>query len=661
MLKKENLRKNFLRVKQIADQNLGRAEKTEALTDDLAQIEKRIELIKTVSLNTHKKISGCLQATGVDVEKRLKKIPVTALSCSMIESSTLLGESLIGTLFQICGDMEGSLGKEVLTHELEVESNVLTPLQNITENDIPNIMKLKKQLNRLVLDMDSARARYHQSLRQSTIPGKENKTDLIKDELEDASMKVEQCRDALATEMYQFFSQETEYGKIALSYAEAQARYHRHSLEVLESVLPKLRSEITQYAHKPVYGTSLEDHLQSTEREIAVVLEECVCTLIDVGLEEEGLFRVAGGASKVKKLKAALDAGVVDLDEFIRDPHVVAGALKLYFRELPEPLMTYSLYSEWMQAAKLPNDQRLQALWTVADQLPKYNYNNLRYLIKFLNKLAEHSDTNKMSSSNIAIVMGPNLIWSEKDGGPNMLTTGTQSAIIDTFITHADWFFPGEIEFSSEPMCMSHSFTGGSSPCMGQRSSLNNSPVSGSPSLAPRSPSDHNVPAVAAAIDSPSGGKRSPKLNRRVTKTKKGLAPPPPQIQHSSDQHTSVPNSSTDSGSDLETTSTSPDRPVSDHLDRPVPPANKPCYSPRTSYTETNPPPIPERPSQPPPGPPVAHAPPSVVPHPALPISPKERKGSTGGGHRPTRPGPPPPPPPRSDEQKPEIDEETKL
>ena len=40
-----------------------------------------------------------------------------------------------------------------------------------------------------------------------------------------------------------------------------------------------------------------------------------------------------------------------------------------------------------------------------------------RYLIKFLAKLAENQEVNKMSPSNIAIVMGPNLMWAPGDGG----------------------------------------------------------------------------------------------------------------------------------------------------------------------------------------------------------------------------------------------------
>ena len=58
-------------------------------------------------------------------------------------------------------------------------------------------------------------------------------------------------------------------------------------------------------------------------------------------------------------------------------------------------------------------DARLQQLWTVVNKLPKTNFTNVRYLIKFLAKLAEKSDINKMTPSNIAIVFGPNLLWSE--------------------------------------------------------------------------------------------------------------------------------------------------------------------------------------------------------------------------------------------------------
>uniref|UniRef100_A0A3P9PU55 Rho-GAP domain-containing protein n=1 Tax=Poecilia reticulata TaxID=8081 RepID=A0A3P9PU55_POERE len=72
--------------------------------------------------------------------------------------------------------------------------------------------------------------------------------------------------------------------------------------------------------------------------------------LLRTAMREEGLFRLAAAASVVKRLKTCLNQGAVDHGEFSMDPHAVAGALKCYLRELPEPLMTFELYSDWFTA-----------------------------------------------------------------------------------------------------------------------------------------------------------------------------------------------------------------------------------------------------------------------------------------------------------------------
>lgn len=72
-----------------------------------------------------------------------------------------------------------------------------------------------------------------------------------------------------------------------------------------------------------------------------------------------------------------------------------------------------------------------------------------RYVIKFLSKLHENADVNKMSSQNIAIVMAPNLIWplSEDTSRMNMSAASLHTSVVDTLISYADWFFPGNIYF----------------------------------------------------------------------------------------------------------------------------------------------------------------------------------------------------------------------
>uniref|UniRef100_A0A8C2HQJ5 Rho GTPase activating protein 17a n=1 Tax=Cyprinus carpio TaxID=7962 RepID=A0A8C2HQJ5_CYPCA len=407
-----------------------------------------MELVRVVSHNTHKRMVACLQGQiGTDAEKRHKKLPLTSLSQAMQDGGNQLGEeSLIGKMMEMCGDAENRLASELMQHEMNIEKEILDPLNQLAELDIPNILKQRRQLAKLVLDYDSARARWLQATK-SIISGTNTqsltaKADSLKEEVDEAMNKMELCK-VLMWNMPKHL-------------LEAQADYHRKSLTLLESVLPTIQAQQDSWTEKPAFGTALDEHLKRSSREIALPIEACVMMLLETGMKEEGLFRIAAGASKLKKLKAALDCSTSQLEEFYSDPHAVAGALKSYLRELPEPLMTYQLYDEWIQASNVSDpDKRLQALWVTCDQLPKNNKANFRYLIKFLAKLAQESDINKMTPSNIAIVLGPNLLWAKTEGSLAEMAAATSVhvvTIIEPIIQHADWFFPEDVDFNVSGM-----------------------------------------------------------------------------------------------------------------------------------------------------------------------------------------------------------------
>ncbi|XP_069785661.1 rho GTPase-activating protein 44 isoform X2 [Narcine bancroftii] len=452
------MKKQFNRMRQLANQTVGRAEKTEVLNEDLLQVEKRLELVKQVSHSTHKKLTACLQGQqGVDADKRSKKLPLTTLAQCLVEGSTILGEdSLLGKMLKMCGDTEDRLAQELILFELQIERDVIEPLFVLAEVDIPNIQKQRKHLAKLVLDMDSARTRWQQSSKSSglssNLQSSGAKADALREEMEEAANRVEICRDQLAADMYSFVAKEIDYANYFQTLIEVQAEYHRKSLVLLQSILPQIKAQQEAWIEKPSFGKPLEEHLGISGREIAFPVEACVTMLLECGMQEEGLFRVAASASKLKKLKASLDCGVLDVQEYSVDPHAVAGALKSYLRELPEPLMTFELYEEWIQASNIQDqDKRLQALWNACEKLPKANYNNFRYLIKFLAKLTEYQDANKMTPGNMAIVLGPNLLWTANEGSmTEMMTTVSIQivGIIEPIIQHADWFFPGDIEFN---------------------------------------------------------------------------------------------------------------------------------------------------------------------------------------------------------------------
>ncbi|KAM4715829.1 rho GTPase-activating protein 17a isoform 4-T5 [Anableps anableps] len=640
------MKKQFNRMKQLANQTVGRAEKTEVLSDDLLQIERRMELVRVVSHNTHKKMASCLQGhIGAEAEKRhsvprlytgngQKKLPLTALSQAMVEGGNQLGEdSLIGKMMEVCGEVENRLATELMQHELQMEKDVLDPLSQLAEVEIPNILKQRKQLAKLVLDYDSARARWLQATK-SIISGTNTqaltaKADLLKEEVDEAMNKVELCKDQLAADMYSFFSKEGDYAHYFITLLEAQADYHRKSLSVLESVLPTIQAQQDSWMEKPAFGTALDDHLKRSGREIALPIEACVMMLLETGMKEEGLFRIAAGASKLKKLKAALDCSTSQLEEFYSDPHAVAGALKSYLRELPEPLMTFQLYDEWIQASSVSDpDKRLQALWLVCDKLPKNNKNNLRYLVKFLAKLAQDSEANKMTPSNISIVLGPNLLWAKTEGSLAEMAAATSVhvvAIIEPIIQHADWFFPEDVEFNVSGMFVmptpasnhnSHqdydcstierkrpgSMVGPD----GDAARKDNNPKLRDSAAAPTPVPQRNGSGGGGSSGTGSMGP-SPHMMRRGTKKQ---APPPPKPSNpppSQPLNSVNPPSSCSSGPPPALSP--PSRPLSSHSpSSPASPTPAPCATPRRH--SNNQPPI-HAPNHPPPEPPTHPSPPA--------------------------------------------------
>ncbi|KAM3591551.1 uncharacterized protein V6R79_003597 [Siganus canaliculatus] len=642
------MKKQFNRMKQLANQTVGRAEKTEVLSDDLLQIERRMELVRVVSHNTHKRMVSCLQGhIGADAEKRHKKLPLTSLSQAMVEGGNQLGEdSLIGKMMEVCGDAENRLASELMQHELQIEKDVLDPLSQLAEVDIPNILKQRKQLAKLVLDYDSARARWLQATK-SIISGTNTqaltaKADLLKEEMDEAMNKVELCKDQLAADMYSFFSKEGDYARYFVTLLEAQADYHRKSLTLLENVLPTIQAQQDSWTEKPAFGTALDEHLKRSGREIALPIEACVMMLLETGMKEEGLFRIAAGASKLKKLKAALDCSTSQLEEFYSDPHAVAGALKSYLRELPEPLMSYQLYDEWIQASSVSDpDKRLQALWVVCDQLPKNNKTNLRYLVKFLSKLAQDSEANKMTPSNIAIVLGPNLLWAKTEGTLAEMAAATSVhvvAIVEPIIQHADWFFPEDIEFNVSGMfamptpASNHnnhldydcstierkrpvSMVGPENDTTRKDNSnpkYRDSTPAQTPLLQRNGSGGGGQSAGQLGTGTPGAGSMgpSPHTIRRGTK-KQAPAPPKPTNPPPSQPCSTANHTASSSSGSSQSLSPTP-RPQSSHSPTsPTSPISQPCATPRRH--SSNQPPI-QAPNHPPPEPPTQASPPPSQP-----------------------------------------------
>ncbi|XP_057590857.1 rho GTPase-activating protein 22 isoform X3 [Hippopotamus amphibius kiboko] len=166
-----------------------------------------------------------------------------------------------------------------------------------------------------------------------------------------------------------------------------------------------------------IFGQRLEDTVHHERkygpRLAPLLVEQCVDFIRERGLTEEGLFRMPGQANLVRDLQDSFDCGEKPLFDSTTDVHTVASLLKLYLRELPEPVVPFARYEDFLSCAQLLTKDEGEGTLELAKQvssLPLVNYNLLRYICKFLDEVQSHSDVNKMSVQNLATVFGPNIL-----------------------------------------------------------------------------------------------------------------------------------------------------------------------------------------------------------------------------------------------------------
>lgn len=160
------------------------------------------------------------------------------------------------------------------------------------------------------------------------------------------------------------------------------------------------------------FGVTLQFIKQNYNVVIPPVVSECV-TYLDKpdALETEGLFRRSAYTVKIKQLKEVANRGA---NLTFDSPHEAAVLLKTFLRELKEPILTQELYDEVIQFQYCNKEEQLrQASVLIMEKLPLDNYKILQYIISFLSRVMERADLNKMTAQNLAVVFGPNLIWSD--------------------------------------------------------------------------------------------------------------------------------------------------------------------------------------------------------------------------------------------------------
>lgn len=206
-----------------------------------------------------------------------------------------------------------------------------------------------------------------------------------------------------------------------------------------------------------VYGVDLQTLVDRERTSVPLIVERCLSEIEARGLEEVGIYRLAGSSGSIAALRAAFNknAAKVNLkDDAWADINVVADAIKQWFRALPEPLLTYHLYNDFVQSMAIEEyDDRLYRLKDLVHELPKANFDILKRLIEHLEKVTDFEDVNHMYAHNLAIVFGPTLL--KAPPGPasfaaSMGNLGHAQNVVKNLILQYHWIWDLDNEQENE-------------------------------------------------------------------------------------------------------------------------------------------------------------------------------------------------------------------
>ncbi|XP_028640646.1 unconventional myosin-IXb isoform X13 [Grammomys surdaster] len=194
---------------------------------------------------------------------------------------------------------------------------------------------------------------------------------------------------------------------------------HKKCVHKIQSYCSYTGRRKSELGAEPGHFGVCVNSLTSDKASVPIVLEKLLEHVEMHGLYTEGLYRKSGAANRTRELRQALqtDPAAVKLEDF--PIHAITGVLKQWLRELPEPLMTFAQYGDFLRAVELPEKQeQLAAIYAVLDHLPEANHTSLERLIFHLVKVALLEDVNRMSPGALAIIFAPCLLRCPDNSDP---------------------------------------------------------------------------------------------------------------------------------------------------------------------------------------------------------------------------------------------------
>lgn len=216
-----------------------------------------------------------------------------------------------------------------------------------------------------------------------------------------------------------------------------------------------LQAAVAKNQQNKMFGVPLDvlverEHAQD---HIPRIVKDLVQYLRKHGLECTGLFRIPGTARIVKKLRSAYNqvythnAEFPDLETYPDvKPQDVAGVLKMFFHDLPDALCTCAFFDRILenQTQYDPVEDEgyiVEDLRQIVRSLPVTNFLVLEFLMDFFRDVAAKQSVNMMSSANLAMCFGPNIISPAEHTIETTLSIPKTNQAITKMIDYFDYMF----------------------------------------------------------------------------------------------------------------------------------------------------------------------------------------------------------------------------
>uniref|UniRef100_A0A8C6FV84 Rho GTPase activating protein 27 n=1 Tax=Moschus moschiferus TaxID=68415 RepID=A0A8C6FV84_MOSMO len=199
------------------------------------------------------------------------------------------------------------------------------------------------------------------------------------------------------------------------------------------------------YIKDQVFGCPLAELCEREKSSVPRFVQQSIRAVEARGLDIDGLYRISGNLATIQKLRYKVDHDErLDLEDGRwEDVHVITGALKLFFRELPEPLFPFSHFRQFIAAIKLQDPaKRFRCVRDLVRSLPAPNHDTLRVLFQHLCRVIEHGERNRMSVQNVAIVFGPTLLRPETEEASMPMTMVFQNQVVELILQQCSDIFP---------------------------------------------------------------------------------------------------------------------------------------------------------------------------------------------------------------------------